>query len=229
VIEHVNKKGKSASSKRLAMRDSFWPGLTSDVLWLRKERAGFTTIPRTMPLIGRILDHLSGKGFPLYSTYLALWCRVYDEAFVEIRNDREIAFEAGFSGTRGEVTWRTRMRKLQELGFIDIKAGLASDLQYVLLFNPLIVIAEIYRRRKLSEDATYMALMTRLIEVGADDLEDLPPAKPANLQNGELGNIVKHKINVHEKWELDYWTRALGVTEHQLIEAMKKFSPNDAD
>lgn len=171
MVEIVNKKVKSASSKRLALRETFWPDLPSSSLWLRKERTGFTTLPRTMPLIGRIIDQLSGKGFPLYSTYLCLWCRVYDEAFVEVRNDRELAFEAGFTGTRGEVTWRTRMRKLQELGFIDIKAGLASDLQYVLILNPIVVIAQIYSRSQLAEDTAYTALMTRLIEVGADDLE----------------------------------------------------------
>lgn len=169
--EPVIKKVKTANMKRAALRDTFWPAVTGKSLWLRKERTGFTTVPRTMPLIGRIMDQLSGKGFPLFSTYLCLWCRVYDEAFVEIRNDREMAFEAGFSGTRGEVTWRTRMRSLQELGFIDIKPGLASDLQYVLIFNPIIVIAEFYRSHELPHDQAYMALMTRLIEVGADDLE----------------------------------------------------------
>jgi len=63
------------------------------------------------------------------------------------------------------------MRKLQELGFIDIRKGLASDLQYVLIFNPISVIAAIYEREKISHDIAYMALMNRLVEVGADDLE----------------------------------------------------------
>ena len=126
-----------------------------------------------MSLIGRIMDHLAGKGTPLFGTYLALWCRVFDEAFVEIRNDKELAFESGFSGGRGEATWRTRMRKLQALGFIDIKKGLASDLQYVLIYNPIKVIATIYDRENLTRDMAYTALITRLIEVGADDLDDL--------------------------------------------------------
>lgn len=171
MVATVTKKVRSADAKRVAMRDMYWPEISKEVLWLRKDRVGFTTIPRTMSLIGRIMDQLSGKGFPLFGTYLALWCRVYDEAFVEIRNDRELAFESGFSGPRGEVTWRTRMRKLQELGFIDIRKGLASDLQYVLIYNPIKVIAAIYEREKLPQDLAYMALMNRLIEVGADDLE----------------------------------------------------------
>lgn len=124
-----------------------------------------------MNLIGRIMDQLSGKGHPVFSTYLTLWCRVYDEAFVEIRNDREVAFESGFSGTRGEVTWRGRMRKLQELGFVDIKPGLASEFQYVLILNPVHVIIKNYAAKELSQDMAYKALMARLIEVGADDMQ----------------------------------------------------------
>ena len=31
----------------------------------------------------------------------------------------------------------------------------------------------------------------------------------------------RQRINVHEKWELAYWTKALGVTEAELIAAVK--------
>lgn len=171
MAESVKKKVRSANAKRTALRNKLWPDLESNALWLRKEKVGFTTIPRTMSLIGRIMDQLSGKGFPVFSTYLALWCHVYDEAFVEIRNERELAFESGFSGPRGDVTWRGRMRRLQDLGFIDIRPGLASDLQYVLLLNPILVIASIYDSESLQHDLAYTALTARLIEVGADDLD----------------------------------------------------------
>lgn len=170
VATNVIKKVRTADGKREALRDTFWPNIEDEALWLRKKRTGFTTIPRTLNLVGRIMDQLSGKGFPLFSTYFTLWCRVYDEAFVEIKNDREVAFESGFSGGRGEVTWRTRMRKLKELGFIDIRPGLASDMQYVLMLNPIHAIVDFYKINKLEEDFAYKALMARLIEVGADDL-----------------------------------------------------------
>ncbi|MGK5033543.1 hypothetical protein [Janthinobacterium sp. MDT1-19] len=85
-----------------------------------------------------------------------------------------MAFESGFTGTRGEVTWRARMRRLQELGFIDIKPGLASEMQYVLIWNPVHAIAAVYEREKMPDDLAYSALKARLIEVGADDLEDAP-------------------------------------------------------
>lgn len=167
----VNKKVRvSAENKRIVLRNTLWPGLDTKRLWIRTEKVGFTTIPRTMCLIGRIMNQLSGKGFPLSDTYLALWCRVFDEALVEVRNDRELAFEAGFSGARGVVTWRSRMRMLQELGFVDIRSGTASDFQYILIYNPLLVIGEIYLSKGLPQDTAYEALKMRLIEVGAEEL-----------------------------------------------------------
>ena len=170
-MARIKKKVRSADAKRLILRTRLWPDTKNSALWLRKDRIGFTTIPRTMTLIGRIMDQLAGKGFPVFSTYFSLWCRVYDEGIVEIRNDRELAFESGFSGPRGEVTWRGRMRILQNLGLIDIRPGLASDMQYVLILNPILVIVDVYDQKKIKEDVAFAALMARLIEVGADDLE----------------------------------------------------------
>jgi hypothetical protein len=165
-----NKKvSRSVSDRRNTLRANLWPGVADNLLWLRKQRVGFTTIPRTMSLIGRIMDQVSGKGFPLFGTYLTLWCWVFDEAFVEIRNPKEFAYESGFNGPRGEATWRGRMRRLQELGFIRTKPGLAGDFQYVLIMNPVKVIEEIYRDKP--KDHVYNALLGRLVQVGADDLD----------------------------------------------------------
>lgn len=160
---------KTASDRRKAMRERLWPDVSDDQLWLRKQRTGFTTIPRTMPIIGQILDQLSGKGFPLMSTYLTLWCWVFDEGMVEIRNPREMAYESGFSGPRAEATWRSRMRRLEDLGFIQTKAGLAGDFQYVLLLNPLQQIKDLYEGK--TSDVLFNALQGRSTQIGADDLD----------------------------------------------------------
>lgn len=166
----VDKKGgRSVSERRKRLRKALWPEVTDELLWLRTQNTGFTTIPRTMPLIGQILDRLSGKGFPLFATYLTLWCWVFDEATVEIRNPREMAHEAGFSGPRAESTWRSRMRRLQDLGFIKVKPGLAGEFQYVLLMNPLHRIKELYKDKP--NDVTYIGLLGRLAQVGGDDLD----------------------------------------------------------
>jgi hypothetical protein len=169
------KRSRSLSSRRRKLREQLWSNISDDRLWLRSQRVGFTTIPRTMGLINRIIDQLSGKGFPLASTYLTLWCWVFDEAFVEIRNPKEFAYESGFSGTRGEATWRSRMRRLEELGFIMSKPGIAGEFQYVLILNPIHVIEKHFKDTdKTDKNQSYNALMSRLIHVGADDLDDIP-------------------------------------------------------
>ncbi len=169
-IKNVAKSSKkSQSERRKQLRNQLWPDISEHDLWLRKQRQGFTTIPRTMNLIGRIMDQHSGKGFPLQQTYLTLWCWVFDEGLVEIRNPKEMAFESGFSGPRGETTWRTRMRKLRELGFIMSKTGLSGEFQFVLLLNPLKTIQKIYCEK--TKDIAYNTLLSRMAQIGADDLD----------------------------------------------------------
>lgn len=163
------KKSRTATDRRTTLRQQLWPDIKDEMLWLRKQRTGFTTIPRSLPLIGQILDQHSGKGFPLSSVYLTLWCWVYDEGIVEIRSPRELAHEAGFSGPRAESTWRTRMKRLVDFGFIRAKAGLAGDYQYVVLLNPMQRIKELYADKE--HDLLYTALLGRMAQVGADDMD----------------------------------------------------------
>ena len=157
-----------AAEKRLALRQMLWPNISNKDLWIRTEKVGFTTIPRTITIIGRILDQLSGKGFPLFSTYIALWCHLYDEGFVEIRSDNEMAFESGFEGSRAASTWRNRMTRLESLGFIKRKSGIASDFQYILILNPLLVIQAHYQKKE--KDILFQSLIARLHEIGANEI-----------------------------------------------------------
>ena len=171
-IEPSKKRVKSsATDRRRRLRENLWPDVPESSLWLRTQRSGFTTIPRVMPLVGQIIDQVSGKGFPLLNTYLTLWCWVFDEGLVEIRNPREFSYESGFRGPRAEATWRSRMKRLDDLGFIRTKAGLGGDFQYVLILNPIHRIKEIYDTQP--KDALYNALLGRLAQVGADDMDVL--------------------------------------------------------
>lgn len=48
-------------------------------------------------------------------------------------------------------------------------------------------------------------------------------------------SVAKHgaadakRINVHEKWEVDYWTKKFGVSEEELKEAAKAAGPMAAN
>jgi hypothetical protein len=153
------------------IRNQVWPDLDTNRLWWGdRDRPGWLLIPRAMPLLMRIMDMLAPNGKPVSQTYLDLWCRTYDNnSFVIVSKPREMAYYSGFSGERAERTWATRMRLLQELGFIDIKAGTNGPIHYVLVWNPYHVIKSSYEKG-LVKDHAYNALKERMIEIGADEL-----------------------------------------------------------
>lgn len=167
------KKVSKAQEKAKALRDSCWPDLDEQKLWNRKSVSGFTTIPRTLPLIMNIIDALS-KNKPAGRAYFVLWCRTFDHSLLVIDNPMTLAAEAGFSGERALSTWKDRMRLLVELGFIDAKEGPAGAYHYVLLFNPHKVVWDL--RNRIQEN-TFRQLQTRAIEIGAKDMEPTPVAE----------------------------------------------------
>ena len=165
---------KKTSPARLKMiearyqdiRSQCWPELDDSQLWYRKEKAGFVTIPRALPYFHVIMNSMS-KGKPVSSTYFGLWCRVFDQSIIIIENPEKMAFEAGYTGQRAVVTWKERMRILMDLGFIDAKPGASGDYNYVLLFNPYLVVKRLYENKQLPEEREYFALFDRATEIGA--------------------------------------------------------------
>jgi hypothetical protein len=177
----IHKPRKKIAQRQLELRARLWPGLNESFIWQRKKHDGFTTTPRTMPLMISIMDDLS-EGQPVSSTYLELWCRAFDECFVTLSKPREMAFHAGFTGQRGERIWRSRMKILADLGFIDIREGPSGPLSYALIFNPYLVIRRLrdQKRPGVREDK-YNALMERAGEISASDLDMPDPWAPLRL------------------------------------------------
>ena len=162
--------GKKMAEKVLKMRKAFWPEVTEDILWNRKKRKGFTTIPRAMPFFMIIMDELS-SGKPLSKTYFTLWCHVFDEPLIEIKNPISFAFESGFSGQRLVSTWTDRMRKLAELGFIKSKPGQYGEFSVILILNPYIIIKKLHDNGVHTSEDSYNGLLQRMIQIGATDLD----------------------------------------------------------
>jgi hypothetical protein len=172
------REGGAISKKQLALRDHLWPG-EAQWLWDRKAHKGFATIPKTMPLIIRIMDEMT-KGAPVSSTYLTLWCSTWDNGFVQVIKPGEMAFASGFGGQRGEHTWAARMKKLEELHFISLKAGKAGPMTHALIYNPHQVVRW-HRELKTPGlvEASYNALIGLALEVGAMDMFSEPAPHPA--------------------------------------------------
>ena len=165
--------GKQSTARRMKMaerarqqKDLHFPEIHEDWLWHRTRNDGFTTMPRTMPLIMEAVDALSG-GHPAGQVLLTLWCRAPDHALVTIESPAVFAAESGFSGLRAVDSWRRRMRKLVDLGFIVAKPGAAGDFHYVLLLNPHWAIERRQRGVKDIPASIYNRFVERVMDVGA--------------------------------------------------------------
>ncbi|WGL15907.1 hypothetical protein PVT68_14150 [Microbulbifer bruguierae] len=162
-------RAKKMTQKRTELRAQLWPDLKVEDLWNRKEHDGFTTIPRTFPHIFQIMDELAGKGKPVSSVYLSLWCRVFDESMLDVKSMEHMAFESGFSGQRAVTTWKQRMKTLEELGFISAREGASGEYSFILVYNPYKIIL---RHRNRFQGGKFNALLARAQEVGATDLQE---------------------------------------------------------
>lgn len=176
-------RGRAIRNKDTEVRDQFFPD-AGERMWDRQRFHGFTTAPRTMPLILRAMNELAEKGKPLAETYLALWCATWDNAFVRLGRAPELAYAAGFTGQRGVRTFFDRVRRLAVLGFVEVResGGLALGLAF--LPNPHIVLLRLWEQRnapttspELREalkgltESTYNAFLERAIDVGCNDVE----------------------------------------------------------
>ena len=157
------------AKKQAALRGHLWPDV-DDLLWAPALK-GFTTIPKTMPLILKIMDEMT-KGAPVSSTYLTLWCATWNNnSFVALSKSEDMANASGFGGQRGVHTWVTRMKKLRDLHFIDIKAGKSGPMSSAIVFNPHLVIQGHHRHKTPGlTEASYASLIEWALEIGAKDM-----------------------------------------------------------
>ncbi|MDB6119701.1 MAG: hypothetical protein JWO08_3482 [Verrucomicrobiaceae bacterium] len=167
----MSQKSKIADQK-LALRAQLWPDITAEHLWERTKSTGFTTLPRTMPLLATIMDSLS-KNKPVSAVYLDLWCRAFDECFVTLNKQPEMAFHAGFTGQRAVQTWSERIKILHKWGFINVVAGPSGPLSFAVILNPYKIIKRLSKDKPspIRQDLLN-ALHQRVIEIGAEDFKD---------------------------------------------------------
>jgi len=171
--------GKQASARRVKMAeraqqqmDLHFPGVPEAWLWTRKKNDGFTTMPRTMPLVMQAIDEQS-KGQPAGHTLFCLWARSPDHPMLVIENPATFASEAGFVGVRAVDTWRRRMKVLRDLHFIRTEPGPSGDFHYVLLTNPNAATENLKVDGKI-QTGLYARFLDRLAEVGAmGELDEL--------------------------------------------------------
>ncbi|PKO71591.1 MAG: hypothetical protein CVU20_06340 [Betaproteobacteria bacterium HGW-Betaproteobacteria-14] len=142
-----------------------FPNMPASWIWHRKTNDGYTTVPRTLPIVMQAID-VQTKGQPAGHTLFCLWARSPDHPVITIENPATFASEAGFIGERAVDTWRRRMKRLRELWFIQTKPGPSGEFHYVLLVNPNSAL-EWMRSAGFVQDGLYARFIDRVIEVGA--------------------------------------------------------------
>ncbi len=195
---------KEILKKQVEIRSKLWPELDPRLLW-NMDSDGWSAVPRLMPLMMSIMDDLSGKGFPVSRTYLEMWVRLREERFLTLNRPEEMAFHAGFEGQRALRTWKDRVQRLANLGFIGLKPGPLGDLSYAVFFNPYHVVKRAYLDGNIQE-RKWQALVVRANEVRSFDLDELdddgnlipdeeeeakPAAKPKPKRKSRSGRTAK--------------------------------------
>jgi hypothetical protein len=164
--------GKSHADARESLRDTLWPDADGKT-WHRHRNSGFTTVPRLLGLVLVLIKELSGAAGDASRVYLDLWLRSFDEGFVNVIDDDELAYSSGYKGSRATRSWRERIFQLKELGFIDVKPRGNTEVGYVLIWNPLRVCAKLYSEGKVEQE-WWSAFVGRAADIGAS----IPSVKP---------------------------------------------------
>lgn len=168
--------------RALTTRESLWPDLKAEDFWSRHEDDGFTSVPRTLPIVLNIIDDLT-KGKPASAPYLELWCRAFDEMYVSLGTAAALAASSGYNGPRAVRMWADRIESLAQLGFIRLAEGSSGRLSHAVILHPHKVVQKLHEAKQPGLlKAKYDLLVERARDVGADDFavpEPEPPTRPA--------------------------------------------------
>lgn len=100
------------------------------------------------------------------TTYVDLMCRIFFVGVVQIHDEQEHAYCAGFTGKRGVKSWRERMKVLKDLGFIYYRPHLQREIGFVLVRDPHIVASELFDKG-LTSDEWWAAFQDKMNQFGA--------------------------------------------------------------
>ncbi len=155
--------------QREKLREQFWP---DEDAWTGANERGWFYSPRTLPLVLGLIasKELSGRCDPT-RVYLELWARHMSGGVIEMKNEGDHAYAAGYVGTRGIRTWQERMRILEKNGFIKTKQVGNQRYRYVLLVHPTAVVQRLRDDGKVPQHwwDTYCARQIETKELTYDE------------------------------------------------------------
>jgi hypothetical protein len=158
-----------ADERRELLRDSLWPGQGESV-WAGPAERGYWCAPRVLSLLLNIASDKRIVGeLDCSSAYVDLLSRDFGQGVVEILDEEEHAYCAGYTGRRARRTWQERMKGLEKAGFIKLMPRLNRAIGYVLIVHPYKVAADLRRAGKI-DDQWWQLFSQRLSDVGAGEI-----------------------------------------------------------
>jgi hypothetical protein len=172
VAREINKN----ALRRAEIREDHWPGM-SQWIWdpTSQKLNGFVGVSRLMPWITTLIRHLSERGDPT-GVYWEFWCRHMGQGIVEVKDEEECAFAAGYTSSRALRTWYEHVEMLSKCHFIDVKEVGRRKVGYVLLPNPLAVARWHYEQEQQKHEQKpkpipqgwWTSFKDRVREIGAE-------------------------------------------------------------
>jgi hypothetical protein len=141
-----------AYKTRARIREEFFP---NDEAWTceKDKDVGFFMAPRTLPLVVSLLNSKALTGdTDITAVYLELWSRHQDNGIVEIANEQDHAYAAGYEGSRALRTWQERMKKLEQIGAVKTASIGNRKYAYILLVHPTALAQRLKDDGKISEN-----------------------------------------------------------------------------
>jgi hypothetical protein len=166
------------------LRQKLWP---DDDPWTGKEEVGWVKMPRTFPLILRLLDSKELSGAQnLSNTYLELWGRQSEAGVIEISQELDHVYASGYSSNRVR-SWRERMALLEELGFIKSQPASGQQYKYVLLIHPTIAVQKLRDQGRIDNEwwTTYVARQTTTKEASYQERTAKRSGKLVEIKSAE--------------------------------------------
>ncbi|MFL6439333.1 MAG: hypothetical protein ACJ71Q_17285 [Terriglobales bacterium] len=162
----------TGQERREQLKDRYWK---RDASWDGTANGWFKG-PRTLPLILALLSQKQlSAGRDLSRVYLELLARHLDGGVVEMGNEADHAYAAGYTGGRAVRTWLERMAVLERLGFIKSKKIGNQHYRLVLLVDPLVAVTQLRKQGHVPEEwwEAYMLRLLETKEATAEKLEDI--------------------------------------------------------
>lgn len=157
----------AGSERRAVLKNQYWPDENE---WAGTG-SGWFKAPRTLPLILALLSHKQmTAGRDVSRVYIELLARHMDCGVIEVGNEADHAYAAGYTGTRAIRTWHERMQILENLGFIKSTRVGNQRYRLVLVVDPLHAVAELRAKGRVP-DAWWEAYRLRLLETKEADVE----------------------------------------------------------